>query len=85
MEREKLKIVDKANVELEVEFVSIIEDKSAQNKYLVYTKGEQQKSGNRILYISRLVSNEGGYVLENIESDDEWQVVKKIMSQIVSK
>ena len=85
MERENIKIVDTTGVELEVEFVSIIEDKEGDGNYLIYTRGETQKSGNKILYISKLVMGKKGYTLENIESEEEWLNVKKIMSQIVSK
>jgi len=84
MERERLKIVDESGVALEVEMVSIIEDKDENTKYLIYTKGEAQKSGNKILYISKLVNSEKGYVLYNIDGEDEWVNVKKIMSEIVS-
>jgi len=85
MEKEMIKIVDTDGIELEVEFVSILEDKDESNKYLVYTKGETQKTGNLILYISKLVVEGKCYVLENIDDDDEWGSVKKIMSEIVSK
>lgn len=85
MEREMIKIIDVDGVEAEVELISILEDKDENNKYLVYTKGETQKSGNRILYITKLVVGKKGYELENIVDDEEWINVKKIMSEIVSK
>ena len=84
MERERLKIVDESGVSLEVEMISIIEDKDDNTKYLIYAKGETQKNGNKILYISKLVSSGKGNVLYNIDSEDEWVNVKKIMSEIVS-
>ena len=46
MEKEMIRVVDTDNVELEVELISILEDKEENNKYLVYTKGETQKKGN---------------------------------------
>lgn len=85
MEREMIKIIDVDGIEAEVELISILEDKDENNKYLVYTKGETQKSGNRILYITKLVVGKKGYELENIVDDEEWMNVKKIMSEIVSK
>lgn len=85
MEREMIKIIDVDGVELEVELISILEDKDENNKYLVYTKGETQKSGNKILYITKLVVGKKGYELSNITEDEEWMNVKKIMSEIVSK
>lgn len=85
MEKEMIRVVDTDNVELEVELISILEDKEENNKYLVYTKGETQKNGNLILYISKVVVDENSYVLDNIDDDNEWGNVKRIMSEIVSK
>lgn len=85
MEREMIKIIDVDSVEQEVELISLLEDKDENNKYLVYTKGETQKSGNKILYIAKLIIGKKGYELENITEDEEWINVKRIMSEIVSK
>ncbi len=79
-----IKIVDVDGVEREVELVSILEGKDEKGKYLVYTKGETQKSGNKILYIAKIIVGKEGYVLRNITDDDEWMDVKKLMSEIVS-
>lgn len=85
MEKEMIKVVDTDGIELDVELISILEDKEESNKYLVYSKGETQKNGNLILYISKVAVNGDSYVLENIDDDDEWGNVKRIMSEIVSK
>jgi len=85
MEKEMIRVVDTDNVELEVELISILEDKEENNKYLVYTKGETQKNGNLILYIAKIVIAGNSYVLENVDDDTEWGNVKRIMSEIVSK
>lgn len=85
MEKEMIRVVDTDNVELEVELISILEDKEENNKYLVYTKGETQKNGNLILYISKVVVDGSSYVLDNIDDDTEWGNVKRIMSEMVSK
>lgn len=85
MEKEMIRVVDTDNVELEVELISILEDKEENNKYLVYTKGETQKNGNLILYISKVVVDGSSYVLDNIDDDNEWGNVKRIMSEMVSK
>ncbi len=85
MEKEMIRVVDTDGIELDVELVSILEDKEENNKYLVYTKGETQRSGNLILYISKVLQQGSNIVLENIEDDEEWGNVKRIMSEIVSK
>ena len=85
MEKEMIRVVDTDGVELDVELISILEDKDENNKYLVYTKGETQKNGNLILYIAKIVIAGNSYVLENVDDDTEWGNVKRIMSEIVSK
>ncbi len=85
MEEEIIRIIDVDGVEQQVEKVAILEDEEEKNKYLVYAKGETQKSGNKILYISKLIVGEKGYELDNITDEEEWINVKKIMSEIVSK
>ena len=85
MEKEMIRIVDTDGIELDVELISILEDKEENNKYLVYSKGETQKNGNLILYISKAAVQGDSYVLSNIDEEEEWGNVKRIMSEIVSK
>ncbi len=85
MAEEMIRIIDVDGVEQQVEKVAILEDEEEKNKYLVYAKGETQKSGNKILYIAKLMVGEKGYELDNITEEEEWMNVKKIMSEIVSK
>ncbi len=80
---ETIKVIDVDGTQLEVELISVFENHD--NKYLVYTKGERQKSGNLILYITRLTIKDDVYCLENITDDKEWDEVKKLMSRIINK
>lgn len=80
---ETIKVIDVDGTQLEVELISVFENHD--NKYLVYTKGERQKSGNLILYITRLAIKDDVYCLENITDDKEWDEVKKLMSRIINK
>ena len=82
MKREKIKVIDADETVIEVELISILE--KDDRKYIVYTKGETQKSGNLILYITRLKVKDGEYILENIEDDGEWHKVKSLMSKIIN-
>ncbi len=85
MEKEMVRIIDQKGIEKTVELISIIEDKDENNKYLVYSKDEKQKNGNLIIYVSKAVVRENSYVLANIESDEEWRNIKRILSEIVSR
>lgn len=83
MKMDTIKVIDTEETELEVEVISILEDK--EQKYLIYTKGEKQKSGNIVLYITKLKAKDGVYYLDNIEDDDEWKHVKSFMGKIINK
>ena len=83
MEKQFIRIIDIDKNELDVELISIFEEYN--NKYLIYTKGEKQKSGNLIIYINKLVIKEGKYYIENIIDDEEWSCVKKVLSNTISK
>ena len=81
MERQMIRIIDPDETELDVELISILENKN--RKYLVYTKGEKQKSGNMILYVSRLRVKRDNYILENIYDDNEWEDLKSLLSNLI--
>jgi len=81
MERQMIRIIDPDDTELDVELISILENNN--KKYLVYSKGEKQKSGNMILYISRLRVKGDKYILENIYEDNEWDELKSLLSSLI--
>lgn len=78
-----IRIIDADDTELNVELISILENEN--NKYIIYSKGEKQKSGNVIIYISKLKYKNDKYYIENIHDDDEWGKVKELLSNIISK
>lgn len=82
MEKEYIHVIDLDGTELEVELISILEKED--NKYLIYSKGEKQKSGNLIIYITKLRIKDGMYYLENITDDDEWGRIKSLFSKIIN-
>ena len=81
--RETIRIVDASDTQLNVELISIIED--SDYKYLIYSKNEKQKTNNLVLYVSKLRIKEGTYYLENIDDEEEWVNVKRLMSRIISQ
>ncbi len=78
-----IRVIDADDTELNVELISILENEG--NKYIIYSKGEKQKSGNLIIYISKLKNKDEKYYLENIHDDEEWGRVKELLSNIISK
>lgn len=83
MNREIIRVIDSNETQLDVELISILD--SGDKKYLIYSKNEKQTNGNLVLYVSKLRIKEGTYYLDNIEDDEEWNNVKRLMSNIVNK
>lgn len=84
-EREKITIVDSNNVEQEVELVTYLISEDTMNTYLVYTKGEVQGvDEDLIIYVSKIFDNEGVLKLENIEDEEEWSQVQRLMKKIAN-
>ena len=82
MDIKKVRVIDADDTQLDVELISILEDNG--NKYLIYSKGEKQKSGNLIIYISKLKIMNDNFYLENIHDDSEWGKVKKLLGNIIN-
>lgn len=81
---EKIVIVSKNNEEQEVEVVTYLNSKDSINQYFVYSKGEKQPNGDMIIYISKLVSEDGTNKLYEIEDDEEWKNVQVLLKEIAN-
>ncbi len=83
MKNEIISVIDADGTELDVELISLLE-KDNKN-YLIYSKGEKQKSGNLIIYITRVRIKDGEYYLDNINDEEEWKSVKSFLSKTINK
>ena len=69
----------------EVELVTYLVSEDNSNKYLVYSKGEKNTdSDDEIIYISKVVSEEGNLKLNEITDDNEWLVVQNLLKKIAN-
>lgn len=86
MNMEKLKYTDIDGTEKEADVVLCFEagtDKNNLKKYVIYTFNETDEKGMMILYTSILKEENDKYNLESISNNDEWNMVKNIMKQVV--
>lgn len=83
MKREIISVIDADGTELDVDLISLLE-KDGKN-YLIYSKGEKQKNGNLIIYITKVRIKDGEYYLDNITDEEEWKSVKSFLSKTISK
>ena len=69
----------------EVELVTYLVSEDNSNKYLVYSKGEKNTdSDDEIIYISKVISEEGNLKLNEITDDNEWLVVQNLLKKIAN-
>jgi len=84
-EREKITIVDSNNVEQEVQLVTYLISDDNMNTYLVYTKGEVQGvEEDLIIYVAKILDDNGVLKLEDIVDETEWNEVQKLMKKIAN-
>ena len=85
MEKEMIEIISANGIAEKVEVVTYVVSEDKQNNYLVYTKGETQgDEGDQVIYISRIVSEDGTLKLDEIQSDEEWSSVQQLLKKIAN-
>ncbi len=67
------------NIEIECEIVLTFNDENNNINYIVYTDGTKDESGNLEIYASRYIVNEDNYVLQDIETDYEWNLIDSML------
>ena len=84
-EREKITIVDSNNNEQDVQLVTYLISDDNMNTYLVYTKGEVQGvDEDLIIYVSKILDDNGVLKLEGINDDEEWSQVQRLLKKIAN-
>ena len=83
--KEMIIIENKDGSKSEVELVTYLMSEDNINKYLVYSKGEKNgDSGDEIIYVSKVVSEEGILKLNEIADDEEWVAVQNLLKKIAN-
>ncbi len=83
MEREKITITNSNGEDIEYELVTTIENEKTNIKYLVYKDLIDDESSDDIdLYISRVIKENGEEIVEEIEDEQEWQEVAKVLDDM---
>ncbi|MBE6158012.1 MAG: DUF1292 domain-containing protein [Firmicutes bacterium] len=86
MEKEMIEIIDTEGLKSEVELVTFLNSDNNDRQYIVYTKGETQGlEKDQVIYISRVINEEGILKLVEIEDDAEWNEVQRLLRKIANK
>ena len=83
MNKETIKTTDKNGVESDAEIVLCFESEETGKKYVIYTFNETDETGMIALYSSIVDEDAEQPILKNIETDEEWAMIKNIMKKIV--
>lgn len=84
-EKEMIRIKNPDNTTIDVELVTYLISDDKQNKYVVYSKGE--KTGvddDEIIYISKLIDENGTLKISEITDDNEWVNVQNLLKRIAN-
>lgn len=84
-EKEMMRIKNPDNTTIDVELVTFLISDDKQNKYVVYSKGE--KTGvedDEIIYISKLIDENGVLKISEIVDDNEWLNVQNLLKRIAN-
>lgn len=85
MEKEMIEIVNSDGTVEKVELVTYLLSEDGLRQYLVYTKGEVQGAeGDQVIYISKILSDNGTLKLQEIVDDVEWTDVQRLLKKIAN-
>lgn len=59
--------------------------KNVNDYYLIYTKNEKDANGYILLYVTKVVSDSGIKVGENVTDENEWSLIKSFLQKTVSE
>lgn len=81
---DKIVIVNKNGEEEEVELVTYLNTRDNMNQYIVYTKNEKQPNGDIVIYISKLIDEDGQKKIVEINDEEEWKSVQSLLKEIAN-
>ncbi len=81
---DKIIIVNKNGEEEEVELVTYLNTRDNMNQYIVYTKDEKQPNGDIVIYISKLIEEDGIKKIIEINDENEWKNVQSLLKEIAN-
>ena len=75
----KITITNAEGQKVSANVVSIISVNSLKNDYIIYTFDKKDEQNRTKDYVSRIKLENGEYILESINDNDEWSKIKEII------
>lgn len=84
-EKEMITIQNSDNTTMDVELVTYLVTEDKLSKYIVYSKGEKTGvNDDEIIYISKLIQDNGTLKISEITDDTEWMNVQSLLKRIAN-
>jgi uncharacterized protein YrzB (UPF0473 family) len=84
-EKEMVTIQNADGSTIDVELITYLISDDRSKNYLVYSKGEKTGvEADEVIYISKVKKNGETLELEEIEDDNEWSEVQKLLKKIAN-
>lgn len=85
-DKKMVEIIDTEGLKNEVELITFLNSDDDSRQYIVFSKGETQgPNKDTIIYVSRVVNNEGILKIEEISDETEWIDVQHLLKKIANK
>ncbi|MBQ2640239.1 MAG: DUF1292 domain-containing protein [Bacilli bacterium] len=85
-DKKMIEIINSEGIKNQVELVTFLNSEDDTRQYIVYTKGETQGvNKDIIIYISRIINDDGIIRIQEIEEDTEWVDVQHLLKKIANK
>lgn len=75
-------VTDKSGQTIEYEILFTFDSDETKKSYIVFTDNSLDKDGNIITYAATYDKNGDTLELEDIETDEEWNLIENLLSSI---
>ena len=70
------------NEEINCNIIKIFRDDNNDINYIIYTDGTKDNDGELEIYASRYILENNNYILKDIESDYEWNLIDNVLDSM---
>lgn len=85
MDKKMIQIENSDGIVSEVELITFLIDDTRQLDYVVFSKGEKSGAeGDEVIYVSRVINDNGILKVEEIKDEDEWNSVQRLLKMIAN-
>lgn len=84
-EKNVINVKQKDGTTKQAEPLAMFKLNSTNKKYMIYTYKEVDANDLITLNVAELVSSENGHILDNVQTDEEWTEIKKVIKTLINR